>query len=220
MTRAEPPHELARARHPIFARLCVLASRQAMARGAATHRRELLAGLAGRVIEMGAGNGLNFAFYPPTVTEVVAVEPEAHLRDLAAAAARNAPVPVRVTDGIAEQIEANPASFDAGVTSLMLCSVREPDAALRELLRVIRPGGELRFYEHVRATTPRLSRVQTIADALFWPRVAGGCHSARDTRAAIERAGFLIERCREFAFRPSPLLFFVAPHVVGIARRP
>jgi SAM-dependent methyltransferase len=220
MTRAEPARQLARTRHPIFARLYVLVSQRAMARGTATHRRELLAGLAGRLIEIGAGNGLNFAFYSPTVTEVVALEPEAHLRDRAAAAARNAPVPVRVIDGVAEQIEANAGSFDAGVSSLVLCSIRDPDTALRELFRVIRPGGELRFYEHVRAATPRLRRVQAIADALFWPRVAGGCHSARDTRSAVERAGFVIERCREFAFRPLPLLFLVAPHVIGIARRP
>ncbi len=100
------------------------------------------------------------------------------------------------------------------------CSIREPDAVLRELFRVIRPGGELRFYEHVRAATPRLSRVQAVADALFWPRVAGGFHSARDTRSAMEQASFVVERCREFAFHPAPLPFFVAPHILGIARRP
>lgn len=121
----------------------------AEAKGAAEHRDELLAGLTGRVIEVGAGNGLNFRHYPTSVTEVVAIEPEPYLRERAQASAKASPVTVTVVDGTADQLPADDASFDAGVASLVLCSVDDQATALGELRRVIRPGGELRFYEHV-----------------------------------------------------------------------
>jgi len=111
------------------------------------------------------------------------------------------------------------ASFDAGIASLVL-SVADPARVLRELFRVIRPGGELRFYEHVRASSVGLALLQQILDATIWPRLGGGCHPTRDTRGAIERAGFITERCREFMFRPCPLPFASAPHILGVARRP
>ena len=91
--------------------------------------------------------------------------------------------------------------------------------ALAELFRVIRSGGELRFYEHVLAQAPVEARFQRFADATFWPRVAGGCHLARDTQTAIERAGFQIETCERFRFSPAPLLP-ADPHILGTARRP
>ncbi len=171
------------------------------------------------MVEVGAGNGLNFGHYPATVGEVVAVEPEPYLRERARAAAARAPVAVRVVDGLAEALPLDGASVDAGVVSLVLCSVLDQGRALAELVRVIRPGGELRFYEHVVARDPRLARIQRAADAI-WPRLGGGCHPNRETAAAIERAGFRVERCRRFSFRPCLLAAPVAPHVLGIARRP
>lgn len=206
--------------HPIIGRLLPRIVAHAAARGQSEHRRELLAGLSGGVVEVGAGTGVNFAHYAPSVTQVVAIEPEGHLRDLAARAARGAPVPARVIDGIAERLPVEDESFDAGVASLVLCSVRDPARALAELFRVIRPGGELRFYEHVLAESPGLARAQRTADKLFWPRLGGGCHCSRDTASDIEKASFVIEQCRRFSFSPSPILFHVAPHVLGKARRP
>ncbi len=206
--------------HPIFARWIYPAvSAKSEASGTADHRRRLLAGLSGRVIEVGAGTGLNFGHYPPSVTEVIATEPESHLRGLAEKAAKSAPVPVRVIDALAEELPAE-APFDAGVVSLVLCSVYEPSRALAELFRVIRPGGELRFFEHVLATSPVHARVQRVVDRLFWPRVSGGCHASRETSAAIEAAGFVIEDILRFIFRPSFVLFAVSPHILGRARRP
>ncbi len=205
--------------HPIFSRVMARLSEATLAE-TQSYRQELLAGLSGRVIEVGAGTGVNFAFYPASVTEVVAVEPEPYLRSLAGQAARTAPVPVAVTDGVAERLPAEDASFDAGVVSLVLCSVRDPTRALSELFRVIRPGGALRFYEHVRANSPGLARLQRMVDALFWPRMFGGCHTSRDTRATIEEAGFVIESCREFPFKSCFLLAPVSPNILGTARRP
>lgn len=204
--------------HPLFARLYERMSAQADSRGGAQHRRELLSGLTGRVIEVGAGNGRNFAHYPPEVTDVVAVEPEARLRARALEAVERASVPIRVVDGVAGRLPAQDASFDAGVVSLVLCTVPDQGEALAEIFRVIRPGGELRFYEHVVSERPRGARVQRALDATLWPRVGGGCHLARDTGAAIERAGFDIESTRRFGFSPSPLIP-PFPHILGAARR-
>ncbi len=205
--------------HPIFARVYERLARGAEARGGGEHRRSLLAGASGRVIEVGAGSGANFAHYPASVSEVMAVEPEARLRERARAAAARAGVPVTVRAGDAQRLDCETASFDVGIASLVLCTVPDQAVALAELFRVIRPGGELRFYEHVRATHAGQLRVQRVFDATFWPRVAGGCHLSRDTRAAIERAGFQIERCERFAFSPAPYLP-PAPHMLGAARRP
>ena len=108
-------------------------------------RRRLVAGLAGRVVEVGAGNGRMFAHYPGSVAEVVAVEPDDTLRALAERAAAHAPVPVRVVDGDADHLPLPDAAADAVVTSLVLCSVPDQASALAEILRVLRRGGELRF---------------------------------------------------------------------------
>ena len=206
-------------RHPLFARLYARCSVAAEAAGNAAHRRELLAGLSGRVIEIGAGNGLNFGYYPATVTEVVAVEPESYLRTKATEAATEADVCVTVVDGTAEHVPAGSAEFDAAVASLVLCSVHDQHAALRDLHRVLRPGGELRYFEHVEARTGPLKRAQQVADRTFWPRVAGGCHASRDTHAAILDAGFEIDEERRFPFKPCALAFLTAPHLIGRAHR-
>jgi SAM-dependent methyltransferase len=187
--------------------------------GQAEHREEMLGGLSGRVVELGAGNGINFRHYPSAVTELVAVEPEPYLRARAEQATQRAAVPVSVIDALGGELPFEAASFDAAVTSLVLCSVPQQDPVLIDLFRVVRPGGELRFYEHVRASDPRLVRVQ---DAItpVWKRLGGGCHPNRDTGAAIERAGFRTEECRQVDFRPSFICAPAAPRIIGIARRP
>jgi ubiquinone/menaquinone biosynthesis C-methylase UbiE len=125
--------------HPLFARFYAWASPRMEKAGYGERRDQLLAGLTGRVIEVGAGNGMNFAHYPPEVTRVVAVEPEPRLRDLAEAAAAKAPVAVEVVDGAAGRLPADDGSFDAAVASLVLCSVPDVPAALAEIQRVLRP---------------------------------------------------------------------------------
>jgi SAM-dependent methyltransferase len=189
-----------RAHHPLFARFYIGAS-QAMDRGGmAEQRATLLADLRGRVVEVGAGNGLNFAHYPAAVTGVVAVEPEPRLRTAARAEAARLGAPVEVVDGLAERLPFADGSFDAAVAALVLCSVTDQHAALREVHRVLRPGGRLYFLEHVRADTPGMRRLQRAVDATIGPRLLGGCHCGRDTAAAVESAGFALTRLDRFLF--------------------
>lgn len=189
------------------------------AAGVAEHRGRLLAGLVGRVVEVGAGNGLNFSHYPDTVTEVIAVEPESYLRARAELAAQNAPVKVTVVDGDAERLPLGDASVDAAVTSLVLCSVTDPTAALTEIRRVLRPGGELRFYEHVLADNAGLARLQRLVDPV-WSRFAGGCRLTRNTLEAVQAAGLIVDECEQFLFEPCLLAKLAAPHILGRAHKP
>jgi ubiquinone/menaquinone biosynthesis C-methylase UbiE len=205
--------------HPLFARVYARVGAAADAKGGAEHRNEMLNGLRGRVIEVGAGTGLNFRHYPNTVTKVLAVEPEPILRRIATDEAGRSSVPIDVVDGVADALPADDASQDAGIASLVLCSVPDQDRALAELFRVIRPGGELRFYEHIRGDSPGFARFQRVAD-LVHPLLGGGCHTSRDTLGAIERAGFVIETTRRFRFVPCFVDQAIAPHAIGTARRP
>jgi ubiquinone/menaquinone biosynthesis C-methylase UbiE len=183
------------------------------------HRDQLLAGLSGRVVEVGAGNGANFRHYPPTVEEVVAVEPEPFLREKAEQAAREAPVPVRVVSGVAGQLPVESDSVDAAIASLVLCTIPDGPGALAEMRRVLKPGGELRFLEHVRSDRPRKARAQRISDRSgIWPLLGGGCHCSRDTVAAIESAGYSVERVESFSVGPA--WWITNPHVLGAARAP
>jgi SAM-dependent methyltransferase len=181
-------------------------------------RKRTLAGLSGRVIELGAGDGRNFRYYPPEVTEVLAVEPEPYLRERAERAAAEAAVPVTVVAGVADRLPAEDESVDAGVASLVLCTVPEQAAALAELRRVIRPGGELRFFEHVVSKDPKRVRIENFLDHI-WPHVAGGCHPNRDTGAAIQAAGFEVQNIDRFGFSPGFPVPQIA-HILGTARRP
>lgn len=208
--------------HPWFARFYARTSVLVDTHGSVgANRDELLAGLSGRVVEIGAGNGLNFARYPRTVSEVVAVEPEPHMRRLAAEAAQAASVPVDVVSGTAEELPLESGVFDAAVCSLMLCSLEQEEQALAELLRVLRPGGRLRFYEHSRAEgRAGMERVQRALDASVWPRLFGGCHTARDPVGRIGEAGFEDLAFRRLLVRVGGLALPHSFHVLGSARRP
>lgn len=204
--------------HPIFAR-CYGRLSTRMEPQLGPHRRRQLAGLAGEVVEVGAGNGMNFRHYPAAVSRLVAVEPEPHLRALARAAAVRVAVPVRIVDGLAEHLQLPDASFDAAVSTLVLCSVSDPAAALAEIRRVLRPGGQLRFLEHVRAESPGLRRVQRVLDATLWPRLAGGCHLQRDTAAAIRAAGFTVTELVPVRIPDLAVPVPTSPHILGTAVR-
>lgn len=204
--------------HPFFARIwpAIVAHETEQMRWS---RRENLAGLSGRVLEVGAGTGTNFAFYPDAVEQVVAIEPETRLVGLAREAAATAPVAVEVTNRTVESFSADE-PFDAVVCSLVLCSVSEPGSVLRQVLSLLKLGGELRYLEHVASTGIR-GRLQQFVDVTtLWPRLAGNCHTHRHTEQAIRTAGFEIDRTRTEQALPAWLPMPVSEFVLGRARRP
>ncbi|WP_049562034.1 class I SAM-dependent methyltransferase [Nonomuraea sp. SBT364] len=217
MSAAKESRQVSR-RRPLFSRMYPKMA-AGMDRGGMTERRrELLAGLSGEVAEVGAGHGVNFSHYPAEVTRVTAVEPEPRLRAQAqAVAAAGTAAPVEVVAGVAEHLPTADRSMDAVVFCMVLCSLPDAGAALAEARRVLRPGGQLRFLEHVRADTPGLARLQDVLDATIWPLMVGGCHLGRDAEAELRRAGFHIDQLDRFLSPPvrTPVSF----HVIGTALR-
>lgn len=203
-----------RLHHPFFARMwTVLSSHESplMRR----LRTENLAGLSGRVLEVGAGTGTNFAHYPREVRQVIALEPEIQLAPRARRAAAEASVPVTVIESTVENMpEAEP--FDAIVCSLVLCSVADPAAVLLQLNSVLKSGGELRYFEHVASSGWRGS-LQRLADATVWPRIAGNCHTHRDTEQHINAAGFTLDVARHQWTLPAWVPLPVSEVAVGRA---
>jgi SAM-dependent methyltransferase len=184
--------------------------------GGADHRRRLVGQATGAVLEIGAGTGRNLPRYR-TATRVVALEPGPGMRARANQAALAAQVAVEIVDGTADTSPFPDAAFDTVVASLVLCTVPDPAGALAEARRVLRPGGALRFYQHVRADDPRLARWQDRLERP-WGWLAGGCHPNRDVVAAIAAAGFRLLELDRFDFQIMPPL--VRPHVLGVAQRP
>jgi ubiquinone/menaquinone biosynthesis C-methylase UbiE len=196
--------------HPIFARawdtIVSLCGRREQ-----EYRDELVRGVRGRVLEVGAGTGLNLDRYGPDV-EVVAVEPEPTMAGRASDRGATARASVRVLRASAEDLPFPDGTFDAVVACYVLCSVGDQARAIEEIRRVLGPGGELRVYEHVRSDHPAWATVQDVVTPV-WRRFGCNCHPNRDTAAALRAAGFDVE-VREFPFAPPP----VRPHVLGVAR--
>ena len=219
---ADPlPPEVPRDRpRRLFSRFYAWVSVRMEDEGMSELRRELLTGLTGEVLEVGAGNGMNFAHYPSTVANVTAVEPEPHLRALATRAAAEAAVRVTVLPGTADRLPVPDHSVDAAVLCLVMCSLDDRPAALVELRRVLRPSGILRVLEHTIADTPGLRAVQRVADATVWPLLVGGCHTATDPIGAITAAGFEMINLRRLRFPDVRFTQPSTPHVLGTARAP
>lgn len=179
-------------------------------------RRGLLCDLRGAVLEIGAGTGRNLDHYA-SLERLVLAEPDPHMRALLATrVAKLAPtLRPELVPWSAERIDAPDASFDAVVSTLVLCSVESPPAVLAEIRRVLRPSGALVFMEHVAASDPARLAWQRRLDPL-WRPLAGGCHLCRDTERAITDAGFRIDDIvRESARKALPI---VRPMIRGVAR--
>jgi ubiquinone/menaquinone biosynthesis C-methylase UbiE len=182
-------------------------------RGMRRRRRALLEDAVGRVVEIGAGTGLNVEHYPDGVADLVLVEPDAAMRRrLAHRVGRRAHV-AHIVDAPAERLPLPDASVDRVVSTLVLCTVDDPGLALREIARVLRPDGELLFIEHVRASSRFLAACQ---DHLFepWRRFAGGCRCNRPTVELMRACGFEV-KADSVEWRGMPAI--VRPLVVGRA---
>lgn len=162
----------------------------------APYRQRTLAGAEGRVLEIGAGSGVNLPFYPAHTTDVLGLEP--HPKLLAVAALQG----LRVVQGSAEAIPLEDASVDTVVTTWTLCSIPDAATALREMRRVLRPTGKLLFVEHGLAPDSRVQRWQQRMTPL-WKKLAGGCHLDRDIPQLIRAAGFEIHKL-DAAHMPGP----------------
>jgi SAM-dependent methyltransferase len=179
-------------------------------------RESVTAGLAGSVVEIGFGSGLNLVHYPPAVEVVMAVEPAAVSRRIAARREARAALKVEHVGLDGESIELPDASADGGLSTFTLCTIPDAGRALRELRRVIRPGGRFHFLEHGLAPDAPVAKWQWRLDGLQG-RLAGGCHLTRDIPALITAAGFEIERLEQrYAEGPRMWSWFT----IGVARNP
>jgi ubiquinone/menaquinone biosynthesis C-methylase UbiE len=158
----------------------------------AAERARCLAGVSGRVIEIGFGSGLNLPHYPPAVARCVGVDPSGQAAKLARARIAAAPFPVEVISLSAEKIPAEDHAFDAAVSTFSLCTIPDARAALAEVRRVLVPGGRLFFLEHGRAPDAGVLRWQRRLNELQG-RLFGGCHLDREIDRLIADAGFEIE---------------------------
>lgn len=200
-----------------FAALYDLGFRQMEEGGLREIRRETLKPARGRTVDIGAGTGLNLDLFPHAVSELTLVEPSVHmaakLREKVARGSRAA----EVVEAPAESMPFPDATFDTAVFGLVLCTVGDPDAALAEVARVLKPGGRMLFFEHVRAESPRVARWQDRIERP-WRFIAAGCHANRDTEAAISRSPLEIERLEHGRLpKAMPLM---RPLIRGSARLP
>jgi ubiquinone/menaquinone biosynthesis C-methylase UbiE len=181
-------------------------------------REELLRDLHGEVLEVGAGTGANLPHYPPAVTRLVLAEPNPHMRRrLEARRGSGESSTAEVSDASLERLPIPDASFDAVVSTLVLCSVPDMHAALAEIFRVLRPGGRLLFLEHVAAESSSKRFQWQRRGEWLWKHLAGNCHLTRKTEQAILAAGFQIERIeRENMPKAMPL---ARPGIRGVARK-
>jgi ubiquinone/menaquinone biosynthesis C-methylase UbiE len=182
--------------------------------GLRAHREELLSHARGRVLEIGAGTGLNLPHYPDDLDELILTEPDAAMRSRLQKKLSRSDRAGRLIDAPAERLPLTDGSIDTVISTLVLCTVDEPDRALREIARVLRPDGQLLFLEHVRSDSPTLAYWQDRL-AAPWRRFACGCRCNRATAELMVACGFDVGDLREASWRAMPAV--VRPLISGRA---
>ncbi len=181
-------------------------------------RRELAGGAKGRVLEIGCGPGGNFPHYTDAATEIIATDPDPYMLQRARKRAAALDRPIEIRQVSAEALPFEDHSFDTVVSTLNMCSIPHPDRALAEIKRVLKPGGEYRFYDHVRYRNAFGAFWQDLITPV-WKQLGGGCHPNRDVVRIITDAGFeILELERSNPLPPVPPMVCTRPHVKGIAR--
>jgi len=181
------------------------------------YRERIVAEAGGEVLEVGAGTGFNFPHYR-AAARVVAIEPDDAMRRRAERRAPSARVPIEVRKGNAHRLDFPDESFDVVIFCLVLCTIPDPARALAEARRVLKAGGEIHFYEHVRSKDPALAARQ---DRWLkpWRGFNRGCHPNRDTPTAIREAGLMMKDLEEFDLNEKGVPKIVRPHAIGVATK-
>ncbi len=180
-------------------------------------RRELLANARGNVLEIGAGTGLNIPYYAPEVTQLTLSEPDPHMRKRLSSTTPEKRRNIQIQAWPAERIAMPDNAYDTIVSTLVLCSVACQANSLKEIKRLLKPGGQFLFMEHVLSDNPRVIRWQKRLEPT-WALCAGDCRLTRDTQTAIESASFHLETLTEAPMLGTPA--FVSRTIRGIARKP
>ena len=187
------------------------------AHGVGQWRQDLLKNAKGHVLEVGAGTGLNLAYYPADIKELTLNEPDKDMQQKLLARLKQQPVPFKVSinDATIDALPMPDESIDTIVCTLVLCSVPDPERALKELYRVLKPQGTLLYLEHIAAqNNPSRLRLQRIIEP-GWKLVAGNCHLTRHTEATLRNSGFTIEACTHESMRKA--MPFLRPTIRGVA---
>jgi SAM-dependent methyltransferase len=203
--------------HPLYAAVYDRMTAVSEARGFADRRRTLLSAARGRVLEIGAGTGLNLVHYPPeSVDSVVALEPDSAMRRrlLRRVGAGEVHVPYEVHEAGIDEAAFPDGSFDTIVATLVLCTVPDQERAVAAIRRWLAPNGRLLFIEHVRGTG-MTGRLQSAVGPL-WRHAAAGCHLDRDTIAVLRRSDLAVTDCERFAMPAACVLLSTC--VQGVAR--
>lgn len=181
-------------------------------------REEIAGGARGRVLEVGAGTGANFPYYNSHAQEVIATEPDPFMLEKARARAELVERSIDLRQASAEELPFEDGSFDTVVSTLVMCTAGDLPRALAEVRRVLKPAGELRFYEHVRYDHSFGAFWQDFITPV-WRYFGAGCHPNRDIASAVRAAGFEFEKLDVIKPAPPiPPMVFVRPHIMGVAR--